>query len=138
MSTIAISLAKIINKVQKRKRLRYGSTEQIIQDLLIGKDSKNKQFIFNYIAKASTPILHEFKARELSNLIYAFGLAQEVVLVDDGSTFFEVIANQVISFDNLDEFNGQGISNVLWAYANVGVSNAQMFKKIADHIVELD
>jgi len=138
LAQTSISFAKIINKVQKRKRHHYGTTEQILQDVLIGKGSKIKQFIFTEITKASTPILHEFDARHLSNLIYSFGLVEEVVPVEDGSTLFDVFAEQVISFDNLNEFLPQHLSNISWAYATAGATHHQLFEEVADHIVQLD
>ena len=132
MSTIAISLAKIINKVQKRRTLHYGSTEQILQDILIGNDSKIKESIFLEIASASVPILHEFNARDLSNLIYAYGLV-EYIITEDEITMFDIFAQAAIP--NLHTFNGQDLSNMLWSYANVGVSNSQLFEQARDAIV---
>ena len=123
MSTLAISLAKIIDKISKKNKPTKGSPHQILQDILIGNESKIKQYIFREIASASVPILHEFKARELSNLIYAYGLVQEVVLVEGGSTFFDMLAKEVISFDNLNEFKPQELSNILWAYATAGATS---------------
>jgi len=139
LATIAISLAKIINKVGKSHRRQHkGSTEQILQDVLIGSESKNKKVIFNYISSASVPILHEFEPRNLSNFIYAFGLVEEVVLVENGSTYFDMLSEEILSYDNLDEFLPQHLSNILWAYANVKVSNSQLFKKVGDHIVTMN
>jgi len=132
LATLAISLAKIVDKMSKRKRPTKGGPHQILQDLI----GENKQFIFREIASASVPILHKFDPRHLSNLIYAFGLVEEVVLVTDGSTFFDMLAE--VSIPNLYKSNGQDLSNMLWAYANVKVSNSQLFKKLADHIVGLD
>ena len=134
LATLAISFAKIIDKISKRKRHAKGSPHQILQDLI----GENKQFIFREIASSSVPILHEFDARHLSNFIYAFGLAKEVILVEGGSTFFDMLAKQVTSFDNLDKFNGQGLSNIVWAYATAEESPHPLFKKVADHIVGLD
>ena len=114
LATLAISLAKIIDRVGKRKRAIKGSPQQILQEILIGKESKIKHYMFREIAKVSTPILNEFCPRDLSNVIYAYGLSQEVVLVnDDGSTFFDMLAKQVTSFDNLNEFIPQGLSNIV-------------------------
>jgi len=138
LATLAISLAKIIDKISKRERPVKGSPLQILQDILIGNESKIKQYIFREIASSSVPILHEFEPRHLSNFIYAFGLAEDVVLVEDGSTFFDMLAKQVISFNNMDEFKPQELSNISWAYANVKVSNSQLFKKIGDHIVTMN
>ena len=138
MTTLAISLAKVIDKISKRKRPTKGSPHQILQDVLIGKDSKIKQYIFREIASASVPILYDFDARHLSNLIYAYGLAEEVVLVENGGTYFDMLAEEVLSFDNLDEFLPQHLSNISWANANVKVPNSQLFEKVADHIVALN
>jgi len=133
LAQTSISFAKIINKAQKRKRHHYGTTEQIIQDVLIGKGSKIKQFIFTEITKASTPILHEFDARHLSNMIYSFGLVEEVVPVEDGSTYFDMLAE--VASPNLHTFNEQDLSNMLWSYANVKVPNSQLFEQAGDSIV---
>ena len=119
MSTLAISMAKIIDKISKKNRPAKGSPHQILQEILIGNESKIKQYIFKEIANSSVPILNEFNGRDLSNFIYAFGLAEDVVLVDDGSTFFDILAEEVLSFDGLDEFNSYDLSNILWAFANV-------------------
>jgi len=135
MSTLAISFAKIIDKVNKRNRSTRGSPHQILQKILIGKDSENKYYIFTVIAKTLVSILRGFDARSLSNLIYACGLI-EYVLIEDGITLFDVFAQAAIP--NLSEFNGQGLSNMLWTYANVGESNSQLFKKIGDHIVKMN
>jgi len=135
MSTLAISLAKIIDKISKRKRPAKGSPHQILQDILIGNESKIKQYIFREIASASVPILHEFDARHLSNLIYSYGLAEYVIKFDDGSTLFDVFAQAAIP--NLHTFNGQDLSNMLWSYANVKVSNSQLFEQAGDYIVGL-
>ena len=72
LATVAISLAKIMKKV-KVVGQRKGSPHQILHHVLIGNNSQNKQFLFNELAAASVPILHEFEPRHLSNLIYAFG-----------------------------------------------------------------
>jgi len=111
MSTLAISLAKIIDKISKRKRPTKGSPHQILQEILIGNDSNIKQYIFREIASSSVPILNDFEPRHLSNFIYAFGLAKEVVLVTDGSTFFDMLAE--VAIPNLHTFNEQDLSNML-------------------------
>jgi len=136
MSTLAISLAKIIDKISKRKRPTKGSPHQILQEILIGNDSNIKQYIFREIASSSVPILNDFEPRHLSNFIYAFGLAKEVVLVTDGSTFFDMLAE--VAIPNLHTFNGQDLSNMLWSYANVKVPNSQLFEQAGDSIVAMN
>jgi len=135
LATLAISLAKIIDKMSKRKgHPAEGSSHQVLQDLI----GENKQFIFKEIASASVPVLYEFDARHIANLIYAFGLVDEVVLVNDGSTFFDMLAEEVLSFDSLDEFWPQHFSNIIWAYATANEKHPKLFKKIGDHIVTMN
>jgi len=139
MSTLAISLAKIMDKVGKSgNRKTKGSPQQILHDMLIGNNLEFKQFIFDHITCASIPILREFKARDLANFIYAYGLAEHTLKFDDGSTFFDILADQVISFEELDGFKPQHLSNIAWAYATTEESNPKLFKKVAGHIISLD
>ena len=134
MSTLAISLAKIIDRVERGGN-RKGTPQQILQDILIGKNSEIKQFVFNRLAAASVPILYDFDARHLSNLIYAFGLVKAIIPVEDGTTYFDMLAG--VAIPNLKHFNAQDLSNMLWAYANVGVKNTTLFKKTGDTIIEM-
>ena len=71
-------MAKIKKNVDKSGHSK-GSPQSILHNVLIGDNSNNKQFIFNEIAYASAPLLYEFDARHLSNLIYAFGLAEVLI-----------------------------------------------------------
>ena len=136
LSTTAISLAKIVKNVigTDGKRLpRYGTTQQVLYDLIVGE----KEFIFKVLAEPSMIILHKFDTRSLSNLIYAYGLAEYVIkFEDDGSTLFGVFAQAAIP--NLDKFNGQDLSNMLWAYANVKVPSFQLFEQAGDSIVAMN
>ena len=63
-------------------------------------------------------------------------LPEYVIKFDDGSTLFDVFAQAAIP--NLDKFNGQDLSNMLWAYANVKVPNSQLFEQAGDSIVAMD
>ena len=111
LATLAISLAKIIDRVE-RSGNRKGTPQQILQEILIGNNSEIKQFIFNRLADASIPILYEFDIRSLSNLIYAFGLAKVIIPVKDGrSTYFDMLAE--VAIPNLNRFEPQGRSNML-------------------------
>ena len=68
---------KIVDWISKNSVNRPGITD--LCHLFIGNNSENKQYIFRQVAIAAMPILHEFDARCLSNLIYAFGLAESVL-----------------------------------------------------------
>jgi hypothetical protein len=138
IATTALGLAKIVKHVGpfSRKKPPTGSPHQILHDLLIGVNSENKQFIFGKIAMLSTPILSDFDARSLSNFIYAYGLAECVPNVDGGRTLFDVVAVEAIY--NLRHFTSQGLSNMLWAYANVGASNSALFNAAGDSVIALE
>ena len=133
LATTAISLAKIMDNVRKSEKTK-GSMEQILQEVLIGNNSQNRYLIFNRLAAASAPILHTFHARSLSDVTYAFGLAEAIIPIKGGRTFFDILADAAIVIPNLQHFNSQDLSNMLWAYANVGVLQWALFKKVADHI----
>ena len=103
---------------------------------MIGNNSVEKQFIFGCMAEASRLILSEFQSRELSNLIYAFGLAEYNHEFEDGSTALDIFAVKASS--NLGNFEPQELSNTVWAYATLEISHPLLFKKVAGHIVGLD
>jgi len=139
LATVAISLAKIIKKISvDGGRSDSSGVHQVLNNVLIGNNSTNKHHIFTDIAKASVPILHEFDARHLSNIIYAFGLAQVTASMDDDRTFFDILADHIVTLDNLNEFLPQGLSNLLWAYAKSKEPRPKLYKKLANHIVALD
>jgi hypothetical protein len=139
VATTALGLAKIVKQVghvSGKRSSSSGSPHQILHDLLIGIDSEHKQSIFSKIAISSIPIIHELDPRNLSNYIYAFGVAECVPNVKEGRTLFDVIALQAIP--KLRHFNSQDLSNMLWAYANVGAQNSLLFKAAGDSIVPLE
>jgi len=136
LATTTLGLAKIVKNVENgAMRLRKGSPHQILHDLLVGNDAENKQFIFRHIACASMPVLHQFDARCLSNFIYAYAVANYVPKFEDGSTFYDILAQQAIP--NLKEFNSHDLSNMLWAHATTEETNSALFEEGGDTIVAL-
>jgi len=136
ISTIAISLAKVMKQVEFRgQRAAAGSLHRLLHNLLVGINSERKQVIFDKVTKTSVLILSEFDARSLSNLIYSFGHAEYVPKVEDGRTIFDILALEAIS--KLNHFNSQDLSNIIWSYATVGESHPKLYIKIADHIVAM-
>ena len=135
IATIAISLAKIMKKVVKSGHSK-GSPQSILHNALIGNNSNNKKIIFNEIAHTSVPIIYDFEARHLSNLIYAFGLAEVNIPVEDGGTFFDSLAK--VAKPLLHQFKPQELSNMLWAFGTVKIPNPQLFKEAGDAIVAFD
>ena len=126
-----------MDNVRKSKKTK-GSMEQILQEVLIGNNSQNRYLIFNRLAAASAPILHTFHARSLSDVTYAFGLAEVIIPIKGGRTFFDILADATIAIPNLQHFNAQDLSNMLWAYANVGVLNSMLLKEVEDTIISMN
>jgi hypothetical protein len=50
--------------------------------------------------------------------------------IREGHTLFEVLAQEAIL--KLWHFNSQDMSSMLWAYANEGSSNSQLFEVVGD------
>ena len=131
LAQTTLGLAKIVDWMSKNTR--KGASMQHLHNLFIGDNSENKLFIFNQLAVAAIPMLHEFDSRSISNLIYAFGLAECVLEFEDGSSIFDAFANAAIP--NLKNFNGQDMANMLWGYANVNMPNPALFEAAGDDIV---
>ena len=131
LATTAISLAKIMDRVSKRGK-RKGSTEQILQEVFTGNSSQNKEFIFNKLAAASMPILHEFEPQHLSNTLWAYANVGVT-----HTELFKEAGDAIIAIEQLDEFWPQALSNIVWAYATLSEKNPKLFKKVADHVVTL-
>ena len=117
VATIVISLVKIVRQ--------GGYVSQ-----------KTLQMTLDDIASLILPMLPRFQPRYLSNLIYAYSLADCVPKIKGGRNFYDILAFQAIS--KLHLFNSQDFSNMLWAYANVCVSNSDLFMTVGDAIVALD
>jgi hypothetical protein len=75
LATTTLGLAKVMKQVESHgQRSDASSLHLCLHTLLIGINSENKQVILNKVAKTSAPILSEFDARCLSNLIYDWPL----------------------------------------------------------------
>ncbi|KAL7530600.1 hypothetical protein ACHAXR_004948 [Thalassiosira sp. AJA248-18] len=135
LAQTTLGFAKIVKSVHGKRLLRQ-SPQQILQNIFISNNAETKQSMFGCMAKASMHVLSEFDARSLSNLIYAFGLAEYNLKFEDGGTLFDVLALEATS--NIKGFEPQHLSNIVWAYANVKATNPSLFKKVGDHIVALD
>ncbi|EJK53812.1 hypothetical protein THAOC_26672 [Thalassiosira oceanica] len=125
LAQTSLGLAKTIGSLKKGNR-RYSREDlrRVLRDLLADKDAQ----LFTIIHDAALPILHEFDARSLSNLIYSFGL------VKYNPT--EAVGNHIVT-RSLDNFWPQALSNVVWAYATAGVPHPELLRKIGDHVAGL-
>jgi len=133
LAQTALAFAKIIKSVGMRVP-PPGTPHRLMYDRFIDINGRKKELIFNTVASRSMEILDQFDERHLSNLIYANGLVRHVT-TEDGSEIFHVLAQQAAKLHN---FNGQDLSNMLWAYANAKVPNSTLFKEAGDSIVGLD
>ena len=133
LAQTTLGIAKIVQNIDAGRRITKGSPRHILHNIFIGNNSQKKEYIFGCMAEASRPILAEFRARELSNLIYAFGLVEYAHRFEDGRRLFDILAAQAIF--NLKDSRPQEMSNILFAYANVGARNHKLFKEAGDRIV---
>lgn len=137
LATATLGLAKIVKHVESSNmRLIKNSPHQILHDLLVGNDGGSKQFVFRHIACASMPVLHKFDARCLSNFVYAYAVANDVPQFEDGTTFYDIVAQ--VAIPKLGKFNPQDISNLLWSYAATERTNSALFEEGGNTIVALD
>ena len=141
-TTTILGIAKIMDKVLRDGAIQEGSIQHLLHSTLIGNHSQSnkKQFILHELAASVVPSLSEFDNRSLSNVIYAFGLTKFDCKLDEhkeGTTtsLFDVFATEVIPRLG-KKFNGQDLSNMLLAYANVGKTNYDLFKKVGGDIVD--
>jgi hypothetical protein len=129
-----LGIAKTVKILrEQRKKREEDSSIAILRELLLNKDMKPNEEFFYLFASASIDKLHQFNARCLSNLAYAYGLIEYVPEFDDGSDLFDHIATQ--SLVKTNEFNAQDISNMLWAYATVKKPHLALFAAMGDQVV---
>jgi len=135
LAQTVLGLAKIIKHVGGRDNtvIPEDGPHQLLNNLLIGDESKSKQFIFRHIACASLHILPEFDPRHMSNFVYAYALADYVPDFDDGSTLFDILAVELIP-NLIHHYNSQDFANTLWAYSNAKESNSTLFQEAGDII----
>ena len=59
-------------------------------------------------------------------------------LEEKNPKLFNKVADHIASLEDLDRFDAQAFSNILWAYATAGESHPKLFKKVAEFIVTLE
>jgi len=133
LAQTALAFAKIVKSVGMRVP-PSGTPHRLMYDRFIDINGRKKELIFNTVASRSMEILDQFDERHLSNLIYANGLVRHV-MTEDGSEIFDVLAQQAAKLHN---FNGQDLSNMLYAYAHAKVPNSTLFQEAGDSIVGLE
>eukprot|EP00984_Skeletonema_dohrnii_P008050 scaffold2949_cov92-Skeletonema_dohrnii-CCMP3373.AAC.1 len=134
LTETTLGMAKIVTIFrQQGKRRGENSSRVILRRLLLSEVMKPNEKLFQFFAGASMDKLDQFDARCLSNLAYAYALIDYVPEFDDGSDLFDHIAMKAVHIQA--EFNAQGKSNIVWAYATVGKPHAVLFEAMGDQIV---
>jgi hypothetical protein len=135
LSTIIISMAKIAKTVREAKRRRkLNNYHRVFSQLLLDEDSNPMEDVFEFCGMAADKILPNFDARHISNLAYAYALIGYDPKLGN-QTLLGNIGDAFVGF--LYEFNGQDISNMVWAYATLNVAHPALFQAVGDHIEQL-
>jgi hypothetical protein len=136
LSTTILSMAKIAKTIREAKRRRkMNTTHLIFCQLLLDEDFKLMGTISDSCAVAADGILPNSNARHKSNLAYAYALIGYDPKLGS-QTLLGNIGDASIGF--IQEFNGQDISNMVWAYAHLNVSHPVLFRAVGDYIEQLD
>ena len=120
-------IVKILHETDKKRG--EDSSHVILREVLLDKDMMPNGEFFQSFAHASVDKLHQFDARHISNLAYAYALIEYVPDFDDGSDLFDHIAAQSVE---MKEFKEQDISNIVWAFAKVDLA---LFEAMGDQVV---
>ncbi|KAL7455121.1 hypothetical protein ACHAWC_006694, partial [Mediolabrus comicus] len=111
LTQTTVSMAKIVQILKKRAggRRKEDAYRMILREMLLNKDNRTaNRELFQILAKKSMDIVHEFDARHISNLAYAYALIEYVPKFDDGSDLFDHIAMH--SAEMKEEFKPQEVS----------------------------
>ena len=120
LTETTLGMAKIVKTLrQQGKRREEDSSRIILRRLLLSNDMTPNRELFKLLAGASMDIIHQFDARHLSNLAYAYALIDYVPEFDDRSDLFDHIAMKAVEIKA--EFNAQDMSNMVWG---VGLCNS--------------
>ena len=140
LSQTIYSMAKLVDVLRKNKLSRSRSkrgdeiNNKLIGCLLLNSDNMSpKAELFHSFAIAAVKMIHQFEARNLSNIAYVYALIDYVPVFDHGSNLFDYIVEHALQ--RKTEFNSQEIANTLWAYAKANVRHQQLFEQVAYHIV---
>ena len=130
------SMSKLADVLRTRGRRWGEDIIDVLNRLLLNHDKTPKKELFLSFAIASRDKLDHYDARCLSNVAYAYALIGYVPEFDDGSNLFDHIATQATQ--RSAEFNAQGISNMMWAYATVVKPYAILFEVMGDQVVSCE
>jgi len=134
LTATTLGFAKTIQTLQRSKRVYgSGSYEEYLHGILI----RQRDEVFDFIARTAVNKLDQFEPRQLKDLAYTYALMEFTPkLLEDGNTLFDHIAEKSIPL--LDKFKPQELANIVWAFEKVKVQHPDLFEEMADHIVSLD
>ena len=46
------------------------------------------------------------------------------------------MADHIVELDTLQNFNGQGLSNLVWGFSKAEIDHPQLYKKLIDAVLE--
>jgi hypothetical protein len=136
LTETTLGMAKIVKILRDGKKRGEDSSQAILREVLLNKDMKPNEELFQFFADASMNTLDQFDARCLSNLAYAYALIKYVPEFDDGSDLLNHIAMKAVG--KTKELKPQELSNIVWAFATAAISHPTLFENVANHIVRLD
>ncbi|KAL7487866.1 hypothetical protein ACHAW6_013432 [Cyclotella cf. meneghiniana] len=140
LSGIILALAKIVRHGRRLGGMENGmpdidsfSSLHPLHRILFADNSNNQDDMFLPFFEAAKNRLHKFEPRYLSNLSYACALLRTNPQYDCDTTLFDKIASEAIS--QIDKFNGQDLSNMVWAFATLSIQHPDLFKAVGDAVV---
>eukprot|EP00956_Cyclotella_meneghiniana_P009481 scaffold13137_cov57-Cyclotella_meneghiniana.AAC.2 len=133
LSEITLSIAKIVQNIREAyERRRVSIYHQAFGKVLQESSSNPNQGIFHALAKATDANLPDFESRDLSNTAYAYALLGYDPTINERSllgSIAEISINYCIN-----QFEPQGISNILWSYAKLNVHHPQLFQSVGNTV----
>ncbi|KAL7475946.1 hypothetical protein ACHAW6_001838 [Cyclotella cf. meneghiniana] len=137
LSGTILAMAKI---VQNARRM-YG-TKQVevylhpVHEVFLGDAPDYLREIMRPFTETIVYFIQDFDARCLSNVCYAYALLGMNPKLDRRNTLFRSVAAEVLK--KVNEFNGQDVSNTVWAFATMKVSDSDLFQSLGDAVVGND
>ena len=81
------------------------------------------------IASKSVECIKQFKAQDISNMVWAYATLQK-----SSVELFESIGNEIEFMRGLDDFKPQALSNTVWSFATLEIRHPRLFDKVGDTI----
>jgi hypothetical protein len=136
LTTITLAMAKIIKSLLAKPNKQWSIDQRAFGNILLDENLKPQECIFQPLAEAAKDKLLDYEPRYLSNLAYAYALLGNDPELDDSTTMLANIADA--SLDSIGQFIAQDISNMVWAFATLKISNPSLFRSVGDAVVKMN